>query len=163
MFIILIEMLTNVVSHRSLKLYYVFTVSHQNSVFSLVCEAKTRWRMWSMPHSIICKRYRNIPNIFSQDASLRSLDDYSDAKKPFLRCYDIVGYTEISWTIELLRTSCFKEQRETTSSIDPREVRQHLIIMKLYNKNLLFIQQVLQQKLYLPFLMTTQTLMKNSA
>lgn len=61
----------------------------------------------SKGHSITFKRYRNIPNIFSQDDPLRSLDDHSDAKKLFPGCYDIVGYTEISQAIEPIQYFLF--------------------------------------------------------
>lgn len=53
--------------------------------------------------------------------------------------------------LNLFSTSCFKELRETTSSIGLREVKPHMTVMKFYNKNLI---------LYLPFLMMTQTLMR---
>lgn len=54
-----------------------------------------------------------------------------------------------NWTYSVLLVS--KKKREITSFIDLREVKQHMIIMKLYNRNLV---------LYLPFPMTTQTLMR---
>lgn len=106
----------------------------------------------STGHSKMRKRYRNSPNIFSQDDSLRLLGNHSDAKKPFLRCYDIFGCTESIQTILICwLLLCFKEWRETAFSVGPREVKQHMT-------------NVIQPKpRWSPFLVMTQTWWENSA
>ena len=99
---------------------------------------------------IIFKRYRNIPNIFFQDEPLRSLDDHSDAKKPFPRCYAMVGYTKISQAVEAI---------------------QHVLFQRTKRNNILYwstswatceCNEIIQQNLilFLSFLMTTQSLIR---